>query len=106
MNRLKQYLSDEEPLMPGGDYWVVETRTAYWIVSADTARAIARALTRLWRPRWLIFRDLTGGERCLQANVVECIYESTAKQREVRRAFDRNRRLEEKADRRPWEEDD
>jgi hypothetical protein len=47
MNRLKQYLSDEEPLMPGGDYWVVETRTAYWIVPADTARAIARAHTPL-----------------------------------------------------------
>jgi hypothetical protein len=29
MNRLKQYLDDEEPLMPDGDYRVVETRTAY-----------------------------------------------------------------------------
>jgi hypothetical protein len=106
MNRLKQYLDNEEPLMPEGDYWVIETRSAYLFVSADTARAIERALTRLWRPRWLVFRDLTGGRRRLQTNVVECIYESTAKQREVRRAFDRDRRREEeKADRRPWEDD-
>ena len=106
MNRLKQSLEDEEPLMPEGDYWVIETRSAYLVVSADTARASERALTRLWRPRWLVFRDLTGGRRRLQTNVVECIYESTAKQREVRRAFDRDRRREEKADRRPWEDDD
>ena len=37
--------------MPEGDSWVVETDSAYWIVSRDTARAIERALDRLWRPR-------------------------------------------------------
>lgn len=106
MNRLKQYLDDEEPLMPEGDYWVVETRTAYWVVSADTARAVERAVVRLWRPRWLAFRDFTGGHRRIRTSVVECIYESTTRQRAFRRAFDRDRRLEDKADRRPWEEDD
>ena len=106
MNRLKQYLDAEEPRMPEGDYWVIETRTAYWMVSADTARAVERALTRLWRPRWLVFRDLTGGRRRLHADVVECVYESTSRQRAIRRAFDRERRREEKADRRPWEDDD
>ena len=106
MNRLKQFLSnDEEPQMPEGDYWVIETRTEYWIVSADTARAVERTLARLWRPRWLVFTDHTGGRRRLRTGVVECVFESTAKQRAVRRAFDRERRLEEKADRRPWEED-
>lgn len=106
MNRLKQYLDDEEPQMPEGDYWVVETRTAYWIVSADTARDIERVLARLWRPRWLVFRDLTGGRRRLLTSVIECLYESTTQQRAARRAFDRERRREEKADRRPWEDDD
>jgi hypothetical protein len=106
MNRLKQYLDDEEPLMPEADYWVIEARFSFWIVSADTARSIERALARLWRPRWLVFRDLTGGRRRLLTSVVECVYESTTKQREIRRAFDRERRREEKADRRPWEEDD
>ena len=65
MNRLKQYLREEEPLMPEGDYWVVETRCECWFVSADTAPAIGAC----------------------------------------GRAFDRARRLEDKADRRPWEED-
>ena len=36
MNRLKQYLDDEEPLMPEGDYWIIETKTSFLIVSADT----------------------------------------------------------------------
>ena len=106
MNRLKQYLDDEEPLMPEGDYWVVETESAFLIVSADTARAIERALTRLWCPRWLVFRDLTGGHRRLRADVVECVYECTARQRSIRRAFERDRRREETADSRLWDEDD
>lgn len=106
MNRLKQYLDDEEPLMPEGDYWVVETRSTYWIVSYDTARAIERVLDRLWRPRWILFHDLTGGRRRVTTSSIECVFECTAKQRAYRRAFERDRRLEEKADRRPWEEDD
>ena len=107
-NRLKQYLDAEEPRMPegGGDYWVVETKSAYWIVSTDTARAIERSLARLWRPRWLVFRDQTGGRRRLRSDVVECVFECTAAQRAVRRAFDRERRREDRADRRPWDEDD
>jgi hypothetical protein len=106
MNRLKQYLDAEEPRMPEGDYWVVETESSFLIVSADTARAIERSLTSLWRPRWLVFRDLTGGQRRLRTDVVECVYECTAAQRAVRRAFERERRREETADRRPWDEDD
>jgi hypothetical protein len=37
---------------------------------------------------------------------VECMYESTTRQRAYRRAFDRERQREDKADRRPWEDDD
>ena len=108
MNRLKQYLDAEEPRMPEGegDYWVVETESSFLVVSADTARAIERSLARLWRPRWLVFRDLTGGRRRLKTDVVECVYECTAAQRAVRRAFERDRRREETADRRSWDEDD
>ena len=91
--------------MPEGDYWVVETRTEYWLVSADTARAIERALTRLWLPRWIVFPDLTGGQRRLRTAMIESVWESTAEQRASRRAFDRARWLEAKADRQPWEED-
>ena len=104
MNRLQQYLEDEEPLMPEGDYWIVETDTSFLIVSADTARAIERSLTRFWRPRWLVFEDLTGARRRLRTKSLESMYECTAKQRAYRRAFERDRRLEEKADRRPWED--
>ena len=106
MNRLKQYLEDEAPRMPEGDYWVIETRSEYWVVSADTARAVERVLARLWCPRWIDFRDLSGGKRRLRTNVIECVWESTASQREYRRAFDRERRREEKEDRRPWEDYD
>ena len=108
MNRLKQYLAGEEPLMPEGDYWIVETRTSFVVVSAETARAIERSLTRFWRwrRRWLAFRELNGAYRRLRAEVIESVYECTATQRAYGRAFDRDRRLEEKADRRPWEDYD
>ena len=107
MNRLRQYLvPDDDQPMPEGDYWIVETKTSFLIVSADTARAIERSLTRFWCPRWLVFRDLNGARRRLLTDVIESIYESTAKQRAHRRAFERDRRLEEKADRRPWEDYD
>ena len=106
MNRLKQYLEPEEPLMPEDNYWVIETRSDYWFVSADTARAIERVLTRLWCPRWIVFRDLSGGKRRIRTNTIECVLESTTAQRAYRRAFYRERRREEKADRRAWEDDD
>jgi len=37
---------------------------------------------------------------------VECMYESTTRQRAYRRAFDRERQREDKADLRPWGDDD
>ena len=106
MNRLKQYLAnDEKPLKPEGDYWVVETDSAYWVVSRGNACAICRALDRLWRPRRIVSQDLTGGSRRLRTKTIECFFESTAEQRTFRRAFDRERPREETTDRRPWEED-
>jgi hypothetical protein len=105
MNRLKQYLDTEEPQMPEGDYWVVETQSSYWVVSADTARAIERKLARLWRPRWVAFRDLSGGWRTVLTQSIVCLFESTTTQRAYKRAFERDRRREEKADSHPWEDD-
>jgi hypothetical protein len=104
MNRLKEYLEDEEPLQPEGDYWIIETETSFLVVSAETARVIEHSLTRFWRSRWLVFNDLNGARRRLRAKSIESMYECTAKQRAYRRAFDRDRGLEEKADRRPWED--
>ena len=106
MNRLKQYLEDEEPLMPEGDYWIVETKTSFLIVSAETARVIDRSVTRFWRPRWLVFRDLYGARRRLRSELIESLYECTTEQRASQRAFERDRRREDKADRRPWEDYD
>ena len=106
MNRLKAYLEEKEPLMPEGDYWIIETRSQYWVVSVDTARAVERVVTRLWPPRWIGFVDITGGQRRVRTELVESVIESTTAQRAVRRAFDRERNLEDKADRSPWEDCD
>ena len=92
--------------MPEGDYWVVETESSYWVVSADTARAVEQQLARLWPSRWVVFRDLSGGRRTVLTQSIVCIFESTTSQRAYKRAFERERRREEKADSRPWEEDD
>ena len=92
--------------MPEGDYWILETRSEYWVISEDTARAIERALTRLWCPRWIAFIDKSGGRRRVRTELIESVFESTTAQRAYRRAFDRERRLEDKTDRRPWEDYD
>ena len=107
MNRLKQYLvpDDDEPT-PEGDYWIIKIRLSYVVISADTARMIDKLLARFWCPRWIVFRDLDGARRRLRSDVIESLYECTAKQRAYGRAFDRDRYLEEKADRRPWEDRD
>ena len=107
MNRLKQYLGSEEPQRPEGegDYWVVETRTTYWIVSYETARVVERTLNRLWRPRWIAFYDVSGGRRAVPVATIEAVFESTAAQRAQRRAFERGLQREAQAERRPWEED-
>ena len=105
MNRLKDWLPPEPERDGPDDYWVVETRWDSIPVSREVAEALVRLLDHRPLPRWTTLRDLNGGlHRFVLAHVYR-ISESTVATRAAERAFGRARRLEEKADRRPWEED-
>jgi len=104
MNRLASYL--EEPQEPELDesFFIVET-TSYWFpVTADTARRIERQLDRWWGPRWITFTDLYGGRRRVLRSTVDLVYESTPALRAAARAFRRARKHESETERNPWED--
>ena len=109
MNRLAKYFQEaEEPQEPEvpDSYAVVETAQYWFIVAPETARRVERLVTRWLGSRWLVFTDIYGVRRRILRSAVDNIYESTPTQRAAMRAFRRARKLEEKADRRPWEDDD
>jgi hypothetical protein len=106
MNRIKQYLEEPEERPPEGDYFVIDWYGGVSYVSAETARSIEKQLDRIWVPRWITFHDLSGSRCRLHSRLIQSISESTAEQRTRERTFARALRQEEKADRRPWEEDD
>jgi len=106
LNRVGAFLEpveDEEP--PYGDFVVVSGPFGSLCVTRDVARDIERVLDRRWRPRWVVFRDRVGSRVRVRTNEIRLVVESTAAQRAGDRRLDRARRKEEKADRRPWEDD-
>jgi hypothetical protein len=106
MNRLKDYFNNPPEPESQDDFYVVEKRYGSFAVSRQTAAEIESVLDQAYPPRWVVFRDLNGSRHRILADQISRISESTAAQRAADRAFDRARRLEDKQDRRPWEDDD
>jgi hypothetical protein len=106
MNRLKDFF--EQPPEPErqNDFYEIETCYDMYAVSRETAHEVERRLDQLPPPRWIAFRDLAGARHRVVTAQIHRISESTAAQRAATRAFSRARRLEDKADRRPWEDSD
>jgi len=104
MNRIRAYLEEPEERVPGGDYFVVSGACGTFYVTAETARAVERALDRVWGRRWLVFRDLAGSRIRVLRRQVQGVYESTVVQRRKDRAFYRALQEESETDSRPWEE--
>ena len=88
------------------DYYVIETFYDSFAVSRQVADAVARQLSQRQIPRWIIFRDLSMAFHRILAAHVYRFSESTVATRAASRAFWRARRMEDKKDRRPWEDDD
>ena len=105
MNRLKDYFKEPDPQSPESDFYVISGDCGYYYVTQETAARIERCLGRVWVPRWVTFTDLSGSQVRIRARLIHCVFESTVAQRAYDREFERARKLEEKADRRPWEED-
>lgn len=106
INRLKDYIEEPEEPTPEGDFFVVAVKYEDFFVTRETAERILRDLDARAPPRWLRFTDVNGSRVCIRGDLIDYVRECTAAQRTAERAFRRARRLEEKADRRPWEDDD
>ena len=79
------------------------------LLSHGDKRKLELAMLLAGRPDVILLdarRDLVGARHRVLAAHVYRISESTAALRAACRAFHRARRLEAKADRRPWEDDD
>lgn len=106
VNRLKSSVAKPDQPEPAEDYYVIETRGEPFDVSRTVAAGVVAAIRRAWPPRWIEFVDLSGSTVRLRTRFIECLRECTGSQRAAGRQFRRARRQEEKADRRPWEDDD
>lgn len=105
-NRLEDLFRD--PLEPDGpdEFYLVETRPDTFPVTRETAIEIERQLDQRPTPRWVAFRTLNGARHRILVSDIYRISESSPQLRAASRAFWRARRLEEKNDRRPWEDED
>lgn len=99
----KEETPDERP--GPGDYYMVVAQYSTWFVSPETAVRLGRALDRRWRPRWVKFVDLAGSRAWVRTVSIECISESTERQRTQDRQFQYLRRKEERSDRR-WDDEE
>jgi len=77
------------PLEPPASYFVVDSASDRWLVSAVMARHIERMLDRVPAPGWVTFVDLFGGRVRLRADVIQSVAQSTEEQRAACRALSR-----------------
>lgn len=103
MNRVVEFFDPFPEPEVEDDYFVIEGRGDIFFVTLEVVEDVVRQLDQ--RARWLTFRDLSSRWNRILASEVYLLYESTAAQRAASRAFWRARKLEAKADRRPWEDD-
>ncbi|HET9985880.1 MAG TPA: hypothetical protein VFQ38_19935 [Longimicrobiales bacterium] len=106
MNRLKDYFEEPEDVPTLDNYYVVRCGWTSYVVTRETAAEVVARLGRFRRRRWLHFTDHVGAAVHVRTDTVVAVFESTTGQRQAEREFERARKLEEKADRRPWEDDD
>ncbi|HEX7051947.1 MAG TPA: hypothetical protein VF188_17195 [Longimicrobiales bacterium] len=106
INRLKEYFDEPEEQPPEDDYYVVACAWDDFYVTCDVAERILRELQAPSLPRWIRFTDVNGSRVCLRTRLIEYVRECTAAQRASARRFGRARELEDKADRRSWEDDE
>jgi hypothetical protein len=90
---------------PPVDYFLVAARFELWYVSREMAQAIEASLNETPASHWVMFVDLTGARIRVRARLIEYIYQCTAEQRSLARAFYRARKAERKAET-DWDEDE
>jgi hypothetical protein len=107
MTRIRLYLENVEDTEDArvGAYFAVRGDFGVFYVTPTMAERIERALDRRDVAQWLKFTDWVGSRVRVRAVQVRAIVEITPEQRAGERKLERALRLEEKADRRAWEDD-
>jgi len=77
------------PLEPPGSYFVVDSASDRWLVSAVMARHLEQLLDRVPAPDWVSFVDLFGSRIRVRAVVIQSVAQSTEEQRAACRALSR-----------------
>jgi hypothetical protein len=104
MNRITRYL-EEPPEQQYGDFYVVAGEFGRIGVTHTVAHCIQAVLDRWIVPTWIVFPDRVGSLVRVRTRHIRSLIESTTEQRAADRQLDRARDEEEKADRRPWDDD-
>jgi hypothetical protein len=106
MNRLRLLDLDAPEELPEADeFFVLYGEFGTFFLARDAAVRLDALLDGPSIPRWLVFTDLSGSRIRVLGRHVTGLYESTAAQRAAEREFHRARRLEDKADARPWDDE-
>jgi len=96
-NTKERFERPGQPELPV-DYFLVVAHFEAWYVSREMAQAIEASLNQTPAPQWIMFVDLTGARGRVRTRLIEYIYQCTAGQRALARAFHRARRAERKAE--------
>jgi len=106
MNRLAEFFEEPAEESPSyGDFYVISGAFGSACVTRETAEYVEGLLDERPPRAWIVFRDRVGSRIRVRASQIRCVAESTAEQRAADRTLDRARRLEEKSDRQPWEDE-
>ena len=108
MSRIRLYLENIEDTEDArvGAFFAVRGEFGVFYVTPTMAERIERALDRRDVHQWLKFTDWAGSRVRIRAAQIRSIVEVTPEQRTTERKLYRALRLEQKADRRAWEDDD
>lgn len=105
INRLMEYYEEPEERPPKEDFYIVACEFDEFYVTRAEAKRVLRELEARQPAPWIRFNDIFGSRVSVRSQRIDHVREWTAAQRASARAFRRARRQEEKADRRPWEDD-
>ena len=103
MNTRERFEQPGQP-EPPVDYFLISAHYEEWYVSREMAQAIEASLNGAPAPTWVVFVDVTGARVRVRTRLIWYIYQCTAEQRALSRAFHRARSAERKADP-DWDED-
>jgi hypothetical protein len=104
-SRIKHLFGPSPPVTLPADYYELCTSCGVYLVSRAVARAIERRMVQEPPPSWIVFRDIVGARHRVRTELVRHLSESTREQRRLYKGMLRQRRIEEREDREPGDDE-